>query len=159
MAMTVNPTAAIDTAAPFRDEALYGFRFDTDGDTHEDVSFKVRFGDVGHTADGHAQTFELRLADGADAATGDGGRVVVSGTTGATVHGENGARIICRGRQRCVRRLTPPPSPHSRTPTWPAPTTPRPSTTTSTSSPVVPVAAIVVEAPNALIGADTMVQA
>ena len=94
MAMTVNPTAAIDTAAPFRDEALYVFRFDTDGDTHEDVSFKVRFGDVGHTADGHAQTFELRLADGADAATGDGGRVVVSGTTGATVHGENGVRIF-----------------------------------------------------------------
>ena len=34
--------------APFRDEALYVFRFDTDGDRREDVSFKVRFGEVVH---------------------------------------------------------------------------------------------------------------
>ena len=48
MAMTVNPAATADTAAPFRDEALYVFRFDTDGDRREDVSFKVRFGEVAH---------------------------------------------------------------------------------------------------------------
>lgn len=43
MAMTVNPTATQQTPEPFRDEAVYAFRFDTDGDQHEDVSFKVRF--------------------------------------------------------------------------------------------------------------------
>jgi hypothetical protein len=42
MAMTVNPAATPGTAAPFRDEGLYVFRFDTDGDAREDVSFKVR---------------------------------------------------------------------------------------------------------------------
>lgn len=158
MAMTVNPTAAIDTAAPFRDEALYVFRFDTDGDTHEDVYFKVRFGDVGHTADGHAQTFELRLADGADAATGDGGRVVVSGTTGATVHGENGVRIFAGvvndafgGDAAAVTAF-------------------KDAYLAGTYNPEAfdnhvnffagrTVAAIVVEVPNALIGADAMVQA
>ena len=32
MAMTVNPSASPGTAAPFRDEGLYAFRFDTNGD-------------------------------------------------------------------------------------------------------------------------------
>ena len=45
MAMTVNGAATIDGPPPFRDEALYVFRFDTDGDHREDVSFKVRFGE------------------------------------------------------------------------------------------------------------------
>jgi hypothetical protein len=64
MVMTVNPAANAGTAAPFRDEAVYAFRFDTDGDRHEDVSFKVRFGDVVHISSGtsgltHAQKFGL----------------------------------------------------------------------------------------------------
>jgi uncharacterized protein DUF4331 len=98
MAMTVNAAATVDTPAPFRDEALYAFRFDTDGDRREDVSFKVRFGDVVHvSADGstgHAQSFEVRHAIGADAATGANGQLVASGATGATVMGENGLRAF-----------------------------------------------------------------
>ena len=43
MAMTVNPSASPGTAAPFRDEGLHAFRFDTNGDTREDVSFNVAF--------------------------------------------------------------------------------------------------------------------
>ena len=65
MAMTVNPAATVETRAPFRDEALYVFRFDTDSDAHEEVSFKLKFAEVVHSAaaaGGHAQTFELRFA-------------------------------------------------------------------------------------------------
>jgi hypothetical protein len=43
MAMTVNPAATPQTKAPFREEAVYAFRFDTDGDGRDDVSFEVHF--------------------------------------------------------------------------------------------------------------------
>jgi hypothetical protein len=49
MAMTVNPTADAETVAPFRDEAIYAFRFDTDHDGREDVTFKARFTDDAET--------------------------------------------------------------------------------------------------------------
>ncbi len=97
MAMTVNAAASVDTAAPFRDEALYVFRFDTDGDRLEDVSFKVRFGDVVHNpeaVDGHAQSFEVRYATGGDAVTGADGQLVASGATGSTILGESGLRVF-----------------------------------------------------------------
>jgi hypothetical protein len=97
MAMTVNPAATADTAAPFRDEALYVFRFDTDGDRREDVSFKFRFGEVVHNPqapDGHAQSFEVRHAVGGDAVTGADGQLVASGTTSSTILGENGLRVF-----------------------------------------------------------------
>ena len=49
------------------DEAVYAFRFDTDGDRREDMSFKMRFGDIlqissrtsGST---HAQKFDVYLS-------------------------------------------------------------------------------------------------
>lgn len=98
MAMTVNAAATAGTPAPFRDEALYVFRFDTDGDRREDVSVKVQFGEVVHVATGgadeHAQGFEVRHAIGAEAATGADGQLIASGTTGATVLGENGLRVF-----------------------------------------------------------------
>lgn len=97
MAMTVNPAATAETSAPFRDEALYVFRFDTDSDAHEEVSFKLEFAEVVHSAapaGGHAQTFELRLATGADAAQGGSGELIASGTTGVTVAGESGVRVF-----------------------------------------------------------------
>ncbi|MGA8329272.1 MAG: DUF4331 family protein, partial [Mycobacterium sp.] len=98
MAMTVNATATVDSPAPFRDEALYVFRFDTDGDNREDVSFKVRFGEVVHVStDGverHAQTFDVRLATGDNAIAGDGGQMIAAGTTGAVVLGDNGIRAF-----------------------------------------------------------------
>lgn len=97
MAMTVNPAATVETCAPFRDEALYVFRFDTDSDAHEEVSFKLKFAEVVHSAaaaGGDAQTFELRLATGADAAQGGSGELIASGTTGVTVAGESGVRVF-----------------------------------------------------------------
>jgi hypothetical protein len=98
MAMTVNPAATIDTPAPFRDEALYVFRFDTDGDHLEDLSIKVRFGELVHVrtngVEGHAQTFEVRLATGGNAAAGDDGQLIAAGTTGTPVLAENGIRAF-----------------------------------------------------------------
>jgi hypothetical protein len=98
MAMTVNPAATTDSPAPFRDEALYVFRFDTDGDRREDVSIKVRFGELVHVStdgvDGHAQKFEVRLATGDDAAAGGGGQLIAAGTTGSPVLGDNGIRAF-----------------------------------------------------------------
>lgn len=42
MAMAVNPTATPDTAALFRDEAIYSFHFETDGDGRRLVQSAVR---------------------------------------------------------------------------------------------------------------------
>ncbi len=97
MVMTVNPTATIDGAATFREEALYAFRFDTDADDREDMSFKVRFGEVIHTEDaagGHAQSVEVTHAVGEDAIHGAGGTVIAAGHTGVTVNGRDGVRVF-----------------------------------------------------------------
>src|SRR5208337_2199617 len=48
MALTVNPNAGVGSPDTFRDEGLYAFRFDTNRDLREDVSFKVRFGAPAH---------------------------------------------------------------------------------------------------------------
>lgn len=71
MAMTVNPATTPGTAAPSRDEGLYVFRFDTDGDARKDVSFKVHFGQIAHRHDenDHVQSLEVRRAAGQDAGT------------------------------------------------------------------------------------------
>jgi Domain of unknown function (DUF4331) len=58
MVMTVNPAATPETSAPFRDEAVYAFRFDTDSDGHENVSFKIRF-----TERAESQRFDVIRAD------------------------------------------------------------------------------------------------
>ena len=62
-----------------------------------EVSFKLKFAEVVHSAaaaGGHAQTFELRFATGADAAQGGSGELIASGTTGVTVAGESGVRVF-----------------------------------------------------------------
>jgi hypothetical protein len=63
MAMTVNPDAGQSAPDTFRDEGLYVFRFDLNGDAREDISLKVRFGAVLHADDQdrtHVQSFEVR---------------------------------------------------------------------------------------------------
>jgi hypothetical protein len=97
MAMTTNPAADAHTPAPFRDEAVYAFRFDTDGDRWEDVSFKLRFGDIEHvplrSADvDHAQRFEMRRAEYAP--NGLDGDKLASDHTNDVVHGERGIRVF-----------------------------------------------------------------
>jgi Domain of unknown function (DUF4331) len=61
MAMTVNPAATAQTAAPFRSEAIYAFRFATNGHGGEDISFKVRFTDTSKS-----QRFDVIRGDGGD---------------------------------------------------------------------------------------------
>jgi hypothetical protein len=97
-AMTVNPAADVETVAPFRDEAIYVFRFDTDGDRREDVAFKVHAAEVVHVStaagEAHAQRVEVRYATGAEATSGADGQVIASGTTGSTILGDDGVRVF-----------------------------------------------------------------
>jgi hypothetical protein len=88
MAMTVNPDAGVSAPETFRDEAIYAFRFDLDGDHREDLTFKLRFGAVEHAAGDehrHVQTFEVRRATGAAALRGAEGEIIIQGTTGEVV--------------------------------------------------------------------------
>ena len=93
MAMTVNPDAGLSAPDTFRDEGLYAFRFDLDGDALEEVTFKVKFGPVSH-ADGdgprHVQAFEVRRATGPAALRGEEGEPIASGRTGEIVTTSDG---------------------------------------------------------------------
>jgi hypothetical protein len=99
MAMTVNPNAGTKAPDTFHEEGLYAFRFDVNDDAHEEVTFKIRFGEVGH-AEGegsqgrHVQTLEVRRATGNDAAEGTKGEVIASGITGRIVASDAGVRIF-----------------------------------------------------------------
>jgi Domain of unknown function (DUF4331) len=99
MAMTVNPNAGAKAPDTFHEEGLYAFRFDVNDDAHEEVTFKIRFGEVGH-AEGEGpegrrvQTLEVRRATGRDAAEGTDGEVIASGTTGRIVAGDAGVRVF-----------------------------------------------------------------
>ena len=99
MAMTVNPNAGTKAPDIFHEEGLYAFRFDVNDDAHEEVTFKIRFGQVGH-AEGegsegrHVQTLEVRRATGGDAAEGTEGEFIASGTTGRIAAGDAGVRIF-----------------------------------------------------------------
>ncbi len=94
MAMTVNPDAGLSAPDTFRDEGLYAFRFDLNGDAREELTFKFRFGDPRH-ADGnehrHIQDCQVRMASGEDAFHGLGGELLVEGETGAVL-GRSGVR-------------------------------------------------------------------
>ena len=93
MALTVNPNAGVGAPDTFRDEGLYAFRFDTDRDLREDVTFKIQFGAPTH-ADGsgyrHVQSFAVRRATGADALKGAAGELIISGNTGHIVTSDQG---------------------------------------------------------------------
>jgi hypothetical protein len=89
MAMTCNPGVAPGTPGAFRDEGRYEFRFDTDGDSVEDVSFKVSFSkDAGaQGGTGGAQSFSVRRAAGRDAVSGPGGELLAEGVTSQVTTG------------------------------------------------------------------------
>ena len=79
MAMTVNPNAGTKAPDTFHEEGLYAFRFDVNDDAHEEVTFKIRFGEVGHaggegTEGRHVQTLEVRRATGEGCRRRHGGR-------------------------------------------------------------------------------------
>ena len=94
MAMTVNADAGLSAPDTFRDEGLYAFRFDLNGDAREELTFKFRFGDPRH-ADGiehrHIQDCQVRMATGQDALHGLGGELLVEGETGESI-GRSGVR-------------------------------------------------------------------
>jgi Domain of unknown function (DUF4331) len=99
MAMTVIPNAGAKAPDTFHEEGLYAFRFDVNDDAHEEVTFKICFGEVGHAEGGesegrHVQTLEVRRATGKDAAQGMQGEVIASGATGRIVAGDGGVRIF-----------------------------------------------------------------
>jgi hypothetical protein len=93
MAMIVNPDVGLSAPDTLHVEGLYAFRFDLDGDAHEDVVFKFRFHDPRH-ANGdehvHVQHFEVRKATG-DAIGGDKGELLIEGDTGE-IHSKSGIR-------------------------------------------------------------------
>jgi hypothetical protein len=67
MALTVNPDAGAGSPDTFRREGLYAFRFDLNDDSREEVTFKIRFGEMPHAAGDehrHVQSFEVRRATG-----------------------------------------------------------------------------------------------
>jgi Domain of unknown function (DUF4331) len=88
MAMAVNPAASADNAT-FHEEGLFAFRFDLDGDATEEVSFKVRFGEVGHDADGgHTQAYQVLRSTGQNAVAGADGDVLAEGQVGQVATGD-----------------------------------------------------------------------
>ena len=95
MIMTVNPDAGLSTSDIFHHEGLYAFRFDLNGDAHEELAFKIRFEPAKHQ-DGdehvHVQRFEVREMHGAEAVSGFAGKVLIDGETGAS-HSKDGVRI------------------------------------------------------------------
>jgi hypothetical protein len=97
MALTVNPDAGVGGPDTFREEGLYCFRFDLNGDDREEVTFKIRFGEVTHSADDahqHVQDFEVRRAAEATALRGVDGELLVGGRTGQIATTESGIRAF-----------------------------------------------------------------
>lgn len=97
MALSVNPDAGLSAPETFRDEALYAFRFDLNGDAKEDLAFKVKFGAVEH-ADGnehrHVQRFEIRRSKGVHALKGFEGELIASGVTGTPIFYDGGVKAF-----------------------------------------------------------------
>jgi Domain of unknown function (DUF4331) len=97
MAMTVNPDAGRSAPDTFRDDGLYAFRFDLNGDAREELSFKVRFGAVLHADEhdgAHVQSFEVRRASGSAASFCADGDLIVAGHTGRVVETATGVKAF-----------------------------------------------------------------
>ena len=97
MALTVNPDAGAGGPDTFREEGLYAFRFDLNDDAREEVTFKIRFGEVAHAAGDehrHVQSFEVRRATGDLALKGAEGDFLVVGHTGQVAMTEFGIRAF-----------------------------------------------------------------
>jgi len=84
--MDVHPSVGYNppgptTAVPFATEALYEVKIDTNGDAVADIAYRVRFS---ASTDG-AQTATLRRVEGAEAAgTGEDGQIIVAGAPVST---------------------------------------------------------------------------
>jgi Domain of unknown function (DUF4331) len=90
MAMTVNPDAGLSAPETLRDEGLYAFRFDLNGDDVEEVTFKFRFSEPSHGSGDehtHVQSYEVLKGSGPEAVSGAAGEIVAKGNTGEIVKG------------------------------------------------------------------------
>jgi hypothetical protein len=95
MAMTVNPDVGLSVPDVLNVEGLYAFRFDLNGDAHEEVAFKFRFQQPRHAGGDeqqHVQKFQVRRAV-SGAIHADGGEVLIEGETG-TVQSKSGVRAF-----------------------------------------------------------------
>ncbi len=93
MAMTVNPNAGISAPDTFREDGLYAFRFDTDADAKEEVTFKFQFGDPVHADSdehSHQQPLTVRRSTGEAARLGAEGEIIAQGQTGQPIKNGNG---------------------------------------------------------------------
>lgn len=97
MAMTVNPNAGVSAPNTFREEGIYAFRFDLNGDAREEVTFEVKFETVTHVEGDdskHLQSYEVIRATGAAAVRGLEGEVIAGGQTDELVETNAGIKII-----------------------------------------------------------------
>lgn len=85
--LNVHPSASSSnppkptTTEPFKPEALYELKIDTNGDAIADIAYRVRIS----SSKGGAQAVTLRRVEGAQAAgTGDDGQTIVEGTPVST---------------------------------------------------------------------------
>ena len=95
MAMTVNPDVVLSAPDTLHIEGLYVFRLDLTGDAREDVVFKFRFNEPRHVNGDehvHVQKFEVRRAAG-EAIGGDKGELLIEGDTGKA-HSKSGIRAF-----------------------------------------------------------------
>jgi hypothetical protein len=85
MILTVNPDAGLSASDVFHPEGVYAFRFDLNGDTREELAFKVRFAEPthaeGHVEHRHLQRYQVRKSTGADAVSGLSGELLLEGET------------------------------------------------------------------------------
>ncbi len=88
LVMTVNPDAGLSSPTELRDEGLYEFKIDTDGDAREDVSFRLVVTDGG----GGNQRAEVRREEGEASRSGTSGVWLGSGVTGEIFSLEGGGR-------------------------------------------------------------------
>jgi hypothetical protein len=97
MALTVNPDAGVSAPSVFREEGLYAFRFDLDGDAREELAFKVTFGAVRHADHDerlHVQDFQIRRIAGRAAQNGLEGEVIARGQTGQVEELPSGVKVF-----------------------------------------------------------------
>jgi hypothetical protein len=96
MAMTVSPDAGLSAPDSFREDAIYAFRFDLDGDAQEELTFTLRFGPVEHPNEGqrHVQTYRIFRATGPAALVGPEGKQILKGRTGEITDAGKGVKAF-----------------------------------------------------------------
>lgn len=89
--MAVNPLAGEVSPTTFRAGALYDFKIDTNADVIEDLDYRLTFGEPDSTG---IQRIELRRMEGSAAADyGSDGRLIAAGNTGDVISISDGGQL------------------------------------------------------------------